>query len=170
MAGHADEPGLALLARPVCGLQRAAGRHRLLVVGGGAEVVELPDVHVVRAQLAQALVELLQRTSGVAAAGLGGEHHLVAAPGQHLTHFFLAVAVGARGVEIVDAGVEGRAHDRHRVVHLERDYRDAAAAEAHHLQPGAAKSSNTQDDSPLRVSNRSKLRQWMLTLLSPIKG
>ena len=111
--GDADKAGLAL---PHDLVERA---HRLLERCGRVRPVDEQDVHVVRAEIEQALIDGGEDRLGaavaalgpvaVADAALGDDEHVLAPPCERLAEepLRLPSAVGGRGVEAVDPYVYG---------------------------------------------------------------
>ena len=104
-AGEAD---LALLLRDALRVEELVGD-----LGGGLLAVEVPDVHVVGAELLQALVEVGEGLLLRLAARLRGDEDLVAAAleGRADEALVVAALVAARGVEEVHAEVGGALDD-----------------------------------------------------------
>jgi len=115
----AERPDLALP------LQIGQRGERLVVVGARVRAVHLVEVYPIGLQPAQAVLDLLHHPAagvaplvGIPAGGshghvhrtmeLGCEDHILAAPGQRLTHDGLRLALGidVGGVDEVDPGVK----------------------------------------------------------------
>ena len=71
------------------------------------------QVDVVGPQPLEARVDRLRDTGGVTRCDLGGEHHLIAPVAEGLADELLRLpaAVALRGVEVGDAGIDGRVDD-----------------------------------------------------------
>jgi len=102
MGGKAEVAGLALLARLEKDLQRPARAGDLRHVLRLGDRVELVEIHVVRAQPPQRLVQLALRPLGQPLAGLAGQKDLLAIRLQRRAQLDLGIAIAGRHVEIVD--------------------------------------------------------------------
>jgi hypothetical protein len=140
VAGDPDKADQTLCAGAQDGFQSAAGRQRLGAFRFGVQVVELVDVEVVGLQSAQRGFELPARALSIAAAGFAGEDQLMAPALEGLADdlFVFAFAIGARGVDVVDAAVERRP------IAVGRFAIAAADAEAGDFEAGAAEGGTRQ--------------------------
>jgi hypothetical protein len=150
---EADVARLALLARLVQGRHDVAEHlvdaHRSAVGAVHDHVVQLEHVDMIAPQPVEARLERGRDRGAdvrpfVRHAHLGGEHDVWLQAREHTAEILLrgAVAIGRRGVEQVNAGLE-RARDRALLVGrcpLGHQAADRAAAEGQHrdLEPGAA--------------------------------
>ncbi len=132
VAREADEAHLAGLTRLEGGPYPALVEDPVRVLGP-VDLVELPEVDVIRAEAAQAVLELAARAVMVAVADLGHQEDALAPPvhGQRPSHQLLgaAVVVVPRVVEERDAFVEGRVHEADGL-EVVRDRADVPAAQA----------------------------------------
>ena len=140
VAGDPDIADQTLCAGAQDGFQSTAGRQRLGAFRFGVQVVELVDVEVVGLQSAQRGFELPARALSIAAAGFAGEDQLMAPALEGVADdlFVFAFAIGARGVDVVDAAVERRP------IAVGRFAIAAADAEAGDFEAGAAEGGTRQ--------------------------
>ncbi len=106
MTRHPDETDQALIPGPDQGLDRAAGAVGLRPLVLLHQIVQLDQIDLVDAEPLQ---RPLQAGSGLisrAVTGLGGEEELVPVGRQPRCQSKLRVAVGGRGVEVVDPELE----------------------------------------------------------------
>ena len=117
VAGDAEEAHHLLLLHFEQRFHGAALGEDRIHVGHGADIVQLPQVHVIGLEQLQRFFDHAHGAVAGALAGFGGEEGLVAAVGHHLAHVLLApalrAAVDGRGVDVVDAQVERALDDGH---------------------------------------------------------
>ncbi len=106
-------------------------------IGGGAQVVQLPQVEVIGAQPLEAVVEQAQRTVAAAIAGLRGEEDPAPPLAEGSAIVVHAAGVGRSGVAIVHPLVEGAVDDPGRLRPPAVGTQHAFAAEAEQRRPMA---------------------------------
>ena len=112
VAGDPDEPGPTLLLGLAEGLESPAGRAQGLHFLQAAHVVHLPQVQVVGVQVLQGDGQMGHGLLIGAAVGLAGEEDLVPVALQAPAQIGFAAGVGPGGLEVADAGLQGRVDDR----------------------------------------------------------
>ena len=119
-------------------LQRAAGRGHLLQLREG-RVVHLIQVDVIRAQVAQADLDIPLHLRPRARHGFGRQHEFLAqAALQRLAQKRFADRVAARGINVIHAALDQSLHQFARNGRIHLLNRDAAKAHARHAQTGLA--------------------------------
>ena len=112
MAGDADEAGNFLFFQFPDGGEHAAGASDALKIVEIAQAVDLNQIDVIGLQELEAGLHRAQRAVAVARVDLGGEKDFLAPRLDELAEplfaqsFDRAARVGARGIEVVDAGSE----------------------------------------------------------------